>query len=232
MTRTVYYTATSLDGFIATPEHSLDWLLSRDIDAHGPMGYDGFIAGVGALAMGATTYLWVRDHDPGWMPERPGLGLHAPRAASRWRGRTCSSPLRTRRGCTPPWWRPRGSGTSGSWAAATWPGSSPSRGLLDEVVVNVAPVTLGGGAPLLPRRLELAVAEVARNGEFVCVRYTVVRRRPDEPADRPDRPRAVTWPTSGMPTLPAEVRPDRAARPPEQSPATPGAARRYCGVGN
>ena len=71
VTRTVYYTATSLDGFIATADNSLDWLLSRDVDAAGPMGYDGFIAGVGAIAMGATTYLWVREHDPDWMPERP-----------------------------------------------------------------------------------------------------------------------------------------------------------------
>ena len=33
----------------------------------------GLAAAVGApaIAMGATTYLWVREHDPGWMPERP-----------------------------------------------------------------------------------------------------------------------------------------------------------------
>jgi len=48
-------------------------------------------------------------------------------------------------------------------------------GLLDEVVVAIAPVTLGGGAPLLPARVELATREVAQNGEFACVRYAVVR---------------------------------------------------------
>ena len=31
------------------------WLLTRDVDSAGPMGYEPFIAGVGALAMGATT---------------------------------------------------------------------------------------------------------------------------------------------------------------------------------
>jgi dihydrofolate reductase len=54
-------------------------------------------------------------------------------------------------------------------------GQFADHGLLDEVVVAIAPVTLGGGAPLLPRRLELTRTEEAVNGEFVCVRYDVVR---------------------------------------------------------
>jgi hypothetical protein len=41
--------------------------------------------------------------------------------------------------------------------------------------VTIAPVTLGAGAPLLPRRLELSLDEVGRNGDFVCARFGVVR---------------------------------------------------------
>ena len=53
---TRYFTASSVDGFIADPEHSLSWLLSRDVDVRGPMGYEGFLEqSVGALAMGSTT---------------------------------------------------------------------------------------------------------------------------------------------------------------------------------
>src|SRR3569833_2614632 len=55
--RTQYYAATSLDGFIATENDSLDWLI--------PLGdlndssYPAFIAVVCALAMGSATYEWM-----------------------------------------------------------------------------------------------------------------------------------------------------------------------------
>ncbi len=47
--------------------------------------------------------------------------------------------------------------------------------MIPEVIVSIAPVTLGGGAPLLPARVELVTREVAQNGEFAVVRYDVVR---------------------------------------------------------
>jgi len=53
-------------------------------------------------------------------------------------------------------------------------GQFADAGLLDEVIVYVAPVTLGAGAPLLPRRVELRLEETARNGDFVTARYAVV----------------------------------------------------------
>ena len=53
-------------------------------------------------------------------------------------------------------------------------GQFADAGLLDEVIVMLAPVTLGAGKPLLPRRLELRLDEVGRNGDFVAARYAVV----------------------------------------------------------
>lgn len=47
--------------------------------------------------------------------------------------------------------------------------------LLDELWVQYAPVSLGAGAPLLPRRVELELKEVVRNRDFACARYSVVR---------------------------------------------------------
>ena len=60
---THYYTASSLDGFIADPDHSLSWLLSRDVDADGPMAYQQFMKSIGAVVMGSSTYRWVLDND-------------------------------------------------------------------------------------------------------------------------------------------------------------------------
>ena len=56
MPKTVYYTATTLDGYIADPADSLDWLFVQDIDANGPMNYTAFIAGVGAIATSPSTW--------------------------------------------------------------------------------------------------------------------------------------------------------------------------------
>ena len=63
MAKTQYYTATSIDGFIAAPGNSLDWLL--EIGSGDAVGdrFASFIAGVGAMAMGATTYEWVLSHE-------------------------------------------------------------------------------------------------------------------------------------------------------------------------
>jgi hypothetical protein len=42
--------------------------------------------------------------------------------------------------------------------------------------VQYAPVALGAGAPLLSRRVELRLEELAQNREFACGRWSVVRR--------------------------------------------------------
>ena len=65
MPLTQYYTASTLDGFIAGPDDSLEWLFTREQDHDGPLNYKAFIADVGVLAMGRTTYDWVFGHDLG-----------------------------------------------------------------------------------------------------------------------------------------------------------------------
>ncbi len=58
--KTQYYTATSLDSFIADSQNSLEWLFQFGEPKNG--GYPNFIREVGAIAMGSTTYEWILNH--------------------------------------------------------------------------------------------------------------------------------------------------------------------------
>lgn len=58
--KTQFYTAASLDGFIATEDDSLDWLFQ--LGSPSETDYPAFIAEVGALAMGSATYEWILRH--------------------------------------------------------------------------------------------------------------------------------------------------------------------------
>ena len=179
MSLTQYYTATTLDGFIADPNNSLEWLFTRARDEDGPGNYRDFIADVGACAMGSTTYQWVLDYEkddtkwnwpyelPAWvfthrdLPVVPGADIEFVSGDV--------APVHEKmveRGGGKNVWIIGGGDLVGQFADAE---------LLDEVLVSIAPVTLGAGAPLLPRRIELSLEEVGRNGDFVSARFSVVR---------------------------------------------------------
>ena len=184
MAVTQYLTATSIDGYIADPDNSLDWLFRIEQGEDAKERWDEFLGQVGAMVMGATTYEWVLAHEnlldhpekwqeyyadrPCWvfthrdLPAVPGADLrfvqgdvapvHADLAAAAG-GRNV--------------WLVGGGDLVGSFHDA---------GLLDEVRVQVAPVTLGAGAPLLPRRIEgLRLTEVRRNGQFAELSFAVPR---------------------------------------------------------
>jgi dihydrofolate reductase len=179
---TQYYTATSLDGYIADENHSLEWLFTRNQDRAGPLNYNDFIADVGALAMGSTTYEWILDHEfkdkePAewkWPYEQPTWVF-----SSRELTPVPNADLRFVRGDVASV-HPRlveAAGGKNEWVVGggDLAGQFADAGLLDEVIVYMAPVTLGRGAPLLPRRQELRLEELAQNGDFMCARYAVVR---------------------------------------------------------
>lgn len=163
--KTQYYTATSLDGFIADADHSLDWLFQFGEPAEGD--YPAFIAQVGAVAMGSSTYEWLLRHHI-----RPGAPqpMAWPYAQPVWVFSTRGlegvpgADIRFVRGDVRPVheamvqaaggknvWIVGGGGLAGQFA---------DHGLLDELILTYAPVVLGSGAPLLPRRLTTPPLEV------------------------------------------------------------------------
>jgi len=182
VTLTQYYTATTLDGFIADPDNSLEWLFIRKQEKDGAMNYGAFIAEVGAIAMGSTTYEWILDHEfsgkdvaewkwpydiPGWVFTHRELPV------------VPAAPIEFVSGDVAPVHEQLVAAAGGRnvWivGGGDLVGQFADAGLLDEVIVSIAPVTLGAGAPLLPRHLELQLEEVGRNVDFACARYSVVR---------------------------------------------------------
>ena len=69
MTRFVYATATTLDGYLADADDSLDWLFAVDGGDESLAGMEPFVAGVGVMVEGSTTYRWVLEHER--LLERP-----------------------------------------------------------------------------------------------------------------------------------------------------------------
>jgi dihydrofolate reductase len=174
VTLTQYYTATSLDGYIADEAHSLDWLDATDSDHAGPLNYTDFFAGVGALAMGAATYEWLRAHVTEWPYVLP-CWVFTHRELEAWPAAAItfvSGDVRPVHAALV-----EAAGGKNVWIAGggNLAGQFAEAGLLDEVIVYIAPFALGGGALLLPRRLELRLEETARNGDFVTARYSVGR---------------------------------------------------------
>lgn len=156
--KTQYYTATSLDGFIATEDDSLDWLFP--LGNLGDTGYPDFIAEVGALAMGSTTYEWMLRNvvkvaeetgaawpyaQPVWVFSRrelravPGVDIRFVSGDVR----PVHDQMRTAAGGKNIW-IVGGGDLAGQFFDA---------GLLDELILQLGSVTLGEGKPLFPRRV-------------------------------------------------------------------------------
>jgi dihydrofolate reductase len=188
MARTRYYVATSLDGFIADAANSLDWLLTRKSDEDGQLSLRDFTAGVGAMAMGSATYEWILEHEPadgtaaddapaGWTwPPRIPCSVFTHRQLPV----VTDAPIHFVSGDVAAVHEAMAAaaGDRDIWivGGGDLAGQFADAGLLDEVIVTIAPVTLGGGAPLLPRRIELCLEEAGRNGDFAVARFSVVRR--------------------------------------------------------
>jgi dihydrofolate reductase len=183
--KTQYFTATSLDGFIATEDDSLDWLFPLgDLD---DSCYPAFIAEVGALAMGSTTYEWMLRHaetvaakagspwpytQPAWifssrkLPRIEGAELRFVQGDVR----AVHAEMRAAAG-SKNIWVVGGGDLAGQFYDAS---------LLDELIVQVGSVTLGRGRPLFPRRVlspTLQLTSVRQIGwSMVELRYDCSRR--------------------------------------------------------
>lgn len=182
--KTQYYTASSLDGFIATEHDNLDWL-DPLADLHAS-SYPQFIAEVGALAMGSITYEWIlRNADkvaaqvgspwpytqPTWvftrrtLPRVPGADIRFVQGSvTDAHAQMCAA-----------------AGSKNIWivGGGDLAGQFFDAGLLDELIIQIGSVTLGKGKPLFPRRAlspTLRLTSVHQQGPGLAeLRYQVQR---------------------------------------------------------
>ncbi len=172
MSRLVYYAATTLDGFIADPDDDLSWLLRQPLDKDGSLNFETFLNGIGAIVMGSTTYEWILQHHPdrwdypmpAWVMTTRQLPLPVAAADVRFASGDVRAVYEA---------MAEAAGEQDMWVVGggELAGRFAEQGLLDEVVTYVAPVVLGAGKPLLPRRLELELVEAGRNQAFLTARY-------------------------------------------------------------
>ena len=179
---TQYYTASSIDGFIADPDNSLDWLFQFSEESGMEDQYPKFIANVGAMAMGSTTYEWVADHT-GFLTDASKWEYTIPTwvFSSRELSSVEGPDIRFVSGDVVPVYEEMVRTANGRnvWlvGGGDLVGQFHDRGLLDEVIISVASVFLGAGAPLLPRKIvtpPLQLLEATPYGaDFAMLRYAV-----------------------------------------------------------
>lgn len=156
--KTQYYTASSLDGFIATEDDSLDWLF--------PLGnleessYPAFIAEVGAISMGSSTYEWmlrnaemcIKETGSAWPYTQP-VWIFSSRKLPTVAGADIRFPC----GDVRPVHAEMRAAAAGKniWIAGggDLAGQFYDAGLLDELIIQIGSATLGKGKPVFPRRV-------------------------------------------------------------------------------
>lgn len=187
MMKTIYYTAATLDGFIATLDDSLEWLFPLgELEA---TSYPTFIRDVGALAMGSATYEWMLRHVVGPQASRRQPWPYAQPTwvfSSRALPPVPGADIRFARGDVRPVHAEMAAASAGKnvWivGGGELVGQFYDHGLLDELIIQVGSVTLGAGKPLLPRTITsppLRLLSVRAVGTgFAELHYEVPRTKP------------------------------------------------------
>ncbi|AZS36947.1 hypothetical protein CVS47_01568 [Microbacterium lemovicicum] len=182
MSRVLFDTATSLNGWIADEQNSLAWLFAVD---GGATPDDSLLPpDAGLLVEGSTTYEWVLAesdilaHPEKWSEfhgDRPTFvfttrELPVPEGADvRFVSGSVADVMPALRSAA---------GERDIWVVGggDLAGQFLDAGLLDQIALSIAPVLLTGGAPLLPRRLEsdrLRLVSAEAVGPFARLIYEV-----------------------------------------------------------
>jgi len=147
MAKILGYIATSLDGFIATEEDSLDWLFAYDGLDLGEHDYRKFIRRIKTVVMGRGTYDFLAQDGSPWAYEEQRVVV------------VTSQPIPSPKGRLETWsdvdaliseLRDLGDGDVWVLGGGQLQMSLIERCALDEIEIYVMPDLIGGGRPLFP----------------------------------------------------------------------------------
>lgn len=174
--KVVLYIASSLDGFIATKDHDLNWLLS--IEGEGDNGYSKFYDTVDTILLGRVTYDWIMEHEQGDFP---------------YKGKECYVFSRTRRDnnefvtfvcedIVPFVKKLREKGGKRIWLVGGGELNNIfiKEELIDEMIVTIAPALLSDGIPLFKcnnNQTQLRLKDITRYNQFVELYYDVIKEK-------------------------------------------------------
>lgn len=182
MGRVIFDTATTLNGWIADPDDSLEWLFAVDQEG---LPEDRLIpTGATVLVEGSTTYQWLLDHEAILEHPEKWREFHGDKATFVFTTRTLPVPagadVRFVSGAVadvmPAIRAAAGDGDIWVVGGGDLAGQFLDAGVLNEIRLSVAPVALGDGAPLLPRDVgseRLRLLSASAYGQFARLVYAV-----------------------------------------------------------
>jgi len=186
MTRIVYATATSLDGFIADANNSLDWLFAVEGGDESMAEGEDFMSRVTVMVEGSTTYRWVVEHEQLLEDPQKWQTFYGDRKTFVFSSQrdlplvpdadieVLSGPVRDHIDAIVD---AADGGDVHLVGGGRLAAAFAEIGHLDALYLSIAPVTLGGGSPLFPASFDssrLRLTDVHQTGQFVQAEYDVL----------------------------------------------------------
>ncbi len=169
----VLFIASTLDGYIATKDHNLDWLFN--VEGEGDNGTSEFYNTIDTIIMGRTTYDWIMDHEDvfQYKDKECYIFTRTPKVDNEYVSFvnkdvvSFSKEIKNKSGKNI--WLMGGSELISNFIKEK---------LVDEIIVTIAPVMLGSGIPLFSEnnfQTLLRLNSINQFNQFVELRYEVIK---------------------------------------------------------
>jgi dihydrofolate reductase len=169
----VLFIASTLDGYIATKNHNLNWLFN--VEGEGDNGISEFNNTIDTIIMGRTTYDWIMAHEDvfPYKDKKCYIFSRTPKEDTEYVSFvnkdvvSFTKELKSKSGKNI--WIMGGSELVSNFI---------NEKLVDEIIVTIAPILLGSGIPLFSKndfQTLLRLNSTNRFNQFVELRYEVIK---------------------------------------------------------